>query len=503
MNAEKPDRAGRQADWEPLSQHTGALVRLRNIVEDEDGFRLVVAIFSNSAYRRRLIAWLGELIPETYTLDIATEQDFLEIVNKLQHLPSTTSIVHLLGAPAWFRDPLRAPALLHGLNYRREQFAADFPFVLVLWLYDAQVRELAQQAPDMWAWRAAVLDFVLPSALEPTLPQREIEPAQADAHERRQRLADIETYLMENPERYASDAILFREMSEIYALLGEVSQAEEAARRACAISHEYDDRRGVALALGLLADVFVIRGDWDEALRIHTEEELPVYERLDEVRLIALTKGKIADILQSRGELDKALRIRTEEELPVYERLDEVRSIAVTKGKIADILELQGELDEALQIRIEEQLPEYERLGEMRSIAVTKGKIADILQWRGELDEALRIRIEEELPVYERLGEVRLIAVALTWLFDLYSKLEEFPKAYESISRAYKIFWQLGMPDGISVVGFAYGKVLITNKQFAEAKKVLRRSRDAAAKLGQTNRLSAINALLADIDVTC
>ena len=45
--------------------------------------------------------------------------------------------------------------------------------------------------------------------------------------------------------------------------------------------------------------------------------------------------GKIADILQARGQLDEALRIRSDEQLPVYERLGDVRAKAVTEWKIA------------------------------------------------------------------------------------------------------------------------------------------------------------------------
>jgi len=71
----------------------------------------------------------------------------------------------------------------------------------------------------------------------------------------------------------------------------------------------------------------------------------------DKERERAIASGGIADILQARGELDEALRIRTEEQLSVYERLGDVRSRAVTQGKIADIKQARGELDEALRIR--------------------------------------------------------------------------------------------------------------------------------------------------------
>jgi hypothetical protein len=100
-----------------------------------------------------------------------------------------------------------------------------------------------------------------------------------------------------------------------------------------------------------------------------------------------VTRGQIADILQARGQLDEALRIRTEEQLPVYERLGDVRSAAVTRGKIADILAIRGQLDEALRIRTAEELPVYERLGDVHSLLICRAKIALTLLARGRADD--------------------------------------------------------------------------------------------------------------------
>jgi tetratricopeptide (TPR) repeat protein len=178
------------------------------------------------------------------------------------------------------------------------------------------------------------------------------------------------------------------------------------------------DREAV-LAAGLRADILQARGQLDEALKIHQEDVLPVFERLGDVRERAVTMGKIADILQDRGQLDEALEIRQEDELPVYERLGEVRLRAVTMGKIADILQARGQLDEALKIRQDDELPVYERLGDVRSRAVTMCKIADILQDRGQLDEALKILREEVLPATERLGDGRLRALTMGRIADI------------------------------------------------------------------------------------
>ena len=124
------------------------------------------------------------------------------------------------------------------------------------------------------------------------------------------------------------------------------------------------------------------------------------------------------------------MRIRTEEEIPVYERLGDARAAAIAKGRVADILEARiqafqapmpvrpeqrtghDDLGEAVRIRREEEIPVYERLGDARAAAITKGRVAAVLEARGELAEALRIRTEQEIPVYERLGDRQSLAAA-------------------------------------------------------------------------------------------
>jgi len=48
---------------------------------------------------------------------------------------------------------------------------------------------------------------------------------------------------------------------------------------------------------------------------------------------------QIADILNSRGDLDEALRVRTEEELPVYVKLGDVRLLLVGRANLAMYLQ--------------------------------------------------------------------------------------------------------------------------------------------------------------------
>jgi predicted negative regulator of RcsB-dependent stress response len=192
---------------------------------------------------------------------------------------------------------------------------------------------------------------------------------------------------------------------------GELDTVLEAANAMERMAQASGDEYRRAFARSRIANVLAARGQLDEALRIHREETLPVYERRGEERERANALGKVADLLAARGELDEALRIRREEVLPAYEQLGDVRSHAYTLGKIADALARRGALAQALQIWREEELPVYERIGEVREHAVVLGKIGDALVERGERARALDLW-REALGVFEKLREPQMIETA-------------------------------------------------------------------------------------------
>ncbi|MFD7411636.1 CHAT domain-containing protein, partial [Kitasatospora purpeofusca] len=85
---------------------------------------------------------------------------------------------------------------------------------------------------------------------------------------------------------------------------GETGQAETLLHQAQQLFTDLGDTRSAAVVWGKIADVLHLRGEVDEALRIHREVELPAFERIGETRSAAVTWGQIADILHQCGEVD-------------------------------------------------------------------------------------------------------------------------------------------------------------------------------------------------------
>ncbi len=63
------------------------------------------------------------------------------------------------------------------------------------------------------------------------------------------------------------------------------------------------------------------------------EEVLPAYRALGWAYEQAITQGQIADVLFVKGDLDEAMRLQSQEALPVFQRLDDVHWVAITKAK--------------------------------------------------------------------------------------------------------------------------------------------------------------------------
>jgi hypothetical protein len=190
------------------------------------------------------------------------------------------------------------------------------------------------------------------------------------------------------------------------------------------------------------------------------------------------------------------LRIRKEVTLPVYERLGDTRSAAITWGKIADIAERRGDYDEALRIHRDVELPVLERLGDTHSAAITWGQIADIIHRRGDGDEALRIHRDVELPVYQRLGDTDQIASTLWKIAQLHLDRQDYTASTPVLLEAYTILRGLQRTDGIAVVGFVVGQLLLAADELERGREILREAQEAAARLGDASIAELINQVL-------
>lgn len=228
---------------------------------------------------------------------------------------------------------------------------------------------------------------------------------------------DVERSLRDALDRFReagdirNQALGLFQLAEILIRTGRFDEAHAELKAALQIFHGISEELLSAMTRGRMADIYQIRGQLDEALRIHREEELPIYVKHGNDLLQAVTWNKIAHIQKRRGLYDEALRIYKDETLPIYEKRNDIRGRAFVWGEIADILRFRGQFEDAIQIYTQKVLPAFEALGHLRNRIGILARIAEIHWLSGRLDEAMRILLEEVLPAHEKLNSIREIVV--------------------------------------------------------------------------------------------
>ena len=330
-----------KAVWNLLSEHSGAYLRLQRMLEGRQSFKLCFLTYSDSHYRDKVADFLEARLHARVRVSIDSEARVgtEELFERLSE-ERDTGPAQLVGVELW---PEGFDNLLTRLNYRRGALAERCARPLLFWIRSVDERTVATGAADLWAWRSGVFDFTFPAdSVRLDLRHTHVDRRTAIAPDRQARIEEIRRYLAQRDTWRPSDVDMSIELGDLLKSLGTMDRAEYAYREAREALTRMDDRRRIAIAEGRIADILEARGELDEALRIRTEEELPIYQRLGDVHSRAVTQGQIADILVTRGELDDALRIWIDEVLPVLEQLGDRPAIVIAQKRIADIHRARG-----------------------------------------------------------------------------------------------------------------------------------------------------------------
>jgi hypothetical protein len=111
---------------------------------------------------------------------------------------------------------------------------------------------------------------------------------------------------------------------------------------------------------------------------------------------------------------------------------------------------------------------------------------------------ALKLQLER-LEVDRQLGDVEGIAGAQYDLANLDVEENRFDEARARLSEAWQILLQIGRADAIAIVGSRYGQLLAATDR-TQALTILRTSREAFQRLGWTQQLGELDALLQSLD---
>ena len=496
---------------------------LGEFLRERDGFQFAVAVIDDDRERDAVIRELTTALDaegaRLVTIDLRRlPEDVVLLAAIHEALADTTPgqvAVQILGIERHLDISSggtrgRTTSLLADANFQRDAFPSRCPAPLVLWTTSLALPAIADNAPDLWHWRAATFDLCstppdTPWAdrLDYAIPRPDRDWEAQPKEDLHRRIAMLRRLLQEiGPDAGERRGRLLIELSDALYSVGDFEAAKTAGREAADLARRLSDRELYGVALGRTARPLAITGAIDDALALY-EEELAIWEELGDRRSRAMTLGDIARIKARRGDIDDALGLH-EEELGIYEELGDRRSRSGTLSDIARIKADRGAIDEALALH-EEALAIYEELGDRRSRAITLGDIARIKAGRGDIDEALTLH-EEKLAICKELGDKPEQANARWSIGSLLMNLADgvssenaeslMNSAVEHLTASYKLLVELRHAAGIAVVGLDLAQLLATDGKTDEARTIAARSRDLFSQLKWRREQADAQALL-------
>ena len=232
-----------------------AFQALRRGITRARGFAIFVCVCNSKHTRQKIIDNLFATLPgaECVTIDIQdVGEDLLGYLTMHKRAQSNGPQM-LIGINHFFEDNAKASDWFGHLNLSRGEWPEKVPQATIFWVDKKWLGTLLSSAPDFFDWRSDTIEF----------------PEISEKHALI--LGSREWHTGVDPRLDVED---------------QTKRRKELQARIKSLSHSTHPK-DVKAQLDWwdeLAELALVSGELDEALRIRTEEQLPVYERLGEVR---------------------------------------------------------------------------------------------------------------------------------------------------------------------------------------------------------------------------
>jgi tetratricopeptide (TPR) repeat protein len=370
------------------------------------------------------------------------------------------------------------------LNYTRAVFA-EVKQPIIIWAGAGKVSLgiIARSAPDFWAWRARVSEFVGGSGYGGG-----IEAADAVWREKisDEEIQSYERALAEFKERgdEKEAAKILKQLGTLYYRRGEWDRAIEYYENAMEIFEARGDRHGLAKTYGDLGSMYARKGEWDHAIEYY-DESMEIFEALHDRHGLSATYGNLGLVYAYKGEWDHAIEYY-DESMKIKEALGDRHGLAKTYNNLGLVYADKGEWDIAVEY-YEKSMKIFEAFGDRHGLAATYGNLGSVYYRKGEWDIAVEY-YEKNMGISEAMGDRHGLAQAYNNLGSVYASKGEWDIAVEYYEKNMGISEALGDRHGLAKTYGNIGSVYASKGEWDHAIEYYEKSMGISEALGDRHR---------------
>ena len=329
------------------SENRETLVIFQRALEMIEGFALYFVRSNLPLQNEALLAQLSTALGSTrpiFRVNLGPRDPILpHLLAEAARVPPGGSL-HVFGLELQLPPNEAQPNVLQQLNLSREHFRR-LACPVVFWLREEALTRLAQGAPDFWAWRSGVFEFLpepgwvgeqhIQHVGQGTLAWRDLPPQEKSA-----RILALEglledyRLLEQNEHTRRAQAEVALELGKLYLVAYRIEESALVLEQALTLYRAVGDRLGEANVLKARGDVQAFRKENDAALDSYAQA-LTLYRAVGAKVGEANTHLSLGDIYKETGNIENA-QYKLKNALDLYSSIGDRYSQARALYRLGD-----------------------------------------------------------------------------------------------------------------------------------------------------------------------
>jgi tetratricopeptide (TPR) repeat protein len=321
------------------------------------------------------------------------------------------------------------PEALRYLNFKREEII-DHRVKVVFWVTDKELTRIGNEAPDFFAFRNRVVEFVevpLPEERRPALVEFALETEYRSLDEIKHGIELKETLLSELSEADEISGYLLSSLGILYFQISSYEKAIEYHEKALDISRKIGDRKGEGNQLGNLGIVYSDLGQVEKAIDYY-EQALVIAKEIGDRRGEGNNLGNLGIAYRNLGQVEKAIEYY-QKVLVIVKEIGDRQGEGATLGSFGNAYSDLGQVKKAVEY-YEQALVISKEIGDRRREGATLGSLGNAYSDLGQVEKAIDY-YQKALVIAKEIGDRRGEGNRLN---NLGVALEEKKRYYETLA---------------------------------------------------------------------
>jgi len=337
------------------------------------------------------------------------------------------------------------PEALQYLNFKREVLV-EHQVKAVFWVREAELARISLEAPDFFAFRNRVVEFMeVPAAEErrPALVEFALEAEYKSLEELKRSIELKEKLLAELSAEAQISGYLLGSLGILYAQIGFYKKSIKYTEKALKIARDIGDRQNEGAWLVNLGNACHQLGQVEKAIEYY-EQAFVISSGIGDQRGEEAALGNLGDAYGHLGQAEKAFEYY-EQALVIAREIGDRRGEGVALGNLGGVYGPLGQVEKTIEY-YDQALVIAREIGDRRGEGADLGNLGNACYQLGQVEKAIEY-YEQALVITKQIGDRRGEGTWLNNLGRVFKDLEKYDLALACYLLAKKIRMEIKDPE--------------------------------------------------------